>query len=138
MRPCLSFLSWKKFSLLGICFYAASQCLNGVDKFIDLFKPAMHRREPEVSDLIDITQLSHHVGADLRGRDFAATSFDFVNDVVDRLFENEETDVTFLAGFGQTVDELASIERLVGTIAFNDTEIGALDFFIGGIPVSAL
>src|SRR5207249_12097160 len=114
MRPCLSFLRWKKFSLLGICFYAASQRLNGVDKFIDLFKPTMHRGEPQVSDLIDITQLGHHVGANLRGRDFAATSFDFVNDVVDRLFENDEANGTFLAGLGQTVDELTAIERFVG------------------------
>jgi len=98
----------------------------------------MDRREPQVSDLIDITQLGHYVGADLRRRDFTAASLDFMNDVVDRLFENDETDGTFLTGLSQTVDELASIERLVGTIAFDDAEIGALDFFIGGIPISAL
>ena len=61
-----------------------------------------------------------------------------MNDVVDRLFKNDETDRTLLTGLGQTIDELASIEWLVGTIAFDDTEIGALDFFIGGIAISAL
>jgi hypothetical protein len=61
-----------------------------------------------------------------------------MNDVVDRLFENDETDRTFLTGLGQTIDELASIEWLVGAIALDDTEIGALDFLIGGIPISAL
>ena len=98
----------------------------------------MHRREPQVSDLIDITQLGHHVSADLRGSDFAAAGFDFVNNVVDRLFEDDETDRTLLAGLGQTIDELASIEWLVGTITFDDTEVGALDFFIGCVPISAL
>jgi hypothetical protein len=78
------------------------------------------------------------VSADLRRRDFSAASFDFMNDVVDRLFENDETDGTFLTGLGQTIDELASIEWLVGAIALDDTEIGALDFLIGGIPISAL
>ena len=55
-----------------------------------------------------------------------------------RLFENDETDGTFLAGLGQTIHELASIEWLVGTIALDDTEIGALDFLVSGIPISAL
>jgi hypothetical protein len=138
MRPYLSFLRGKKFALLCICLYPASQGLNGVDKFIDLFKPTVHRREPQVSDLVYVAQLRHHVSADLRGRNFAAAGLDFMNDVVDRLFENDETYRTFLASLGQTIDELASIEWLVGTIAFDDTEIGALDFFIGGIAISAL
>src|SRR6476620_2826416 len=138
MRPYLSFLRRKKFALLRICFYSASQRLNGVDKFIDLFKSTMHRREPQVGDLIYVTQLGHYVSADLRRRDFASASFDFMNNVVDRLFENDETDRTFLTGLGQTIDELASIEWLVGAIALDDTEIGALDFLIGGIPISAL
>ena len=138
MRPYLSFLRGKKLALLCICFYPPSQRLDGVDKFIDLFKPPMHRREPQVSDFIDVTQFGHHVSADLRRRDFAATRLDFMNDVVDRLFENDKTDGTFLTGLGQTIDELASIEWLVGTIAFNDTEVGTLDFFIGGVPISAL
>jgi hypothetical protein len=61
-----------------------------------------------------------------------------MNDVVDRLFENDETYRTFLASLGQTIDELASIEWLVRTVALDDTEIGPLDFFIGGIAISAL
>src|SRR5207248_5215220 len=38
---------------------------------------------------------------------------------------------------GQTVDQLAPIKRLMGTIALDHAEIGALDFFVGGIPISA-
>jgi hypothetical protein len=134
----LSFLCGEKFALLRICFYPASQCLNGVDKFIDLFKATVDGRESQVSDLIYVTQLGHHVGADLCRSDFATAGLDFMNDVVDRLFENDETYRTFLASLGQTIDELASIEWLVGTIAFDDTEVGTLDFFISGVPISAL
>src|SRR5262245_45055522 len=100
MRPYLSFLRGKKFALLCICFYPPSQRLNGVDKFIHLFKPAMHRREPQVSDLIYVTQFGHDVSANLRRRNFAAAGLDFMNEIVDRLFENDETDGTFLAGLG--------------------------------------
>src|SRR5262249_34087796 len=110
MRPCLSFLRRKEFPLLRVCFYPASQCLNGVNKFIHLFKSTMHRRESQVRDLIYVTQLGHHVSADLRRRHFPAAGLDFMNDVVDRFFENNEADGTFLAGLGQTIDELASIE----------------------------
>src|SRR6516225_5709955 len=122
----LSFLRGEQFPLLRICFYPASQRLNRVDKFINLLKPTMHGREPQISDLIDITQLGHYVSADLRRRNFAATGFDFVNDVVDRLFKDDETDGTFLTSLGQAIDELATIEWLVGTITFDDTEVGAL------------
>ena len=60
-----------------------------------------------------------------------------VNDIVDRLFQQNETDRTFLARLGQTVDQLASIEWLMGTIALDHAKIGALDFLIGGITISA-
>ena len=96
----LSFLRGEQFPLLRICFYPASQRLNRVDKFINLLKPTMHGREPQISDFIDVTQFGHHVSADLRRRDFAATSLDFMNDIVDRLFENYKTDGTFLTGLG--------------------------------------
>ena len=98
----------------------------------------MHRRESQVSDLVYVAQLGHHVSADLCRSDFAAAGFDFMNDVVDRLFENDETDGTFLTSLGQTIDQFASIEWLVGTIALDDTEIGALDFLLGRISISAL
>src|SRR5204862_2599999 len=42
-----------------------------------------------------------------------------------------------LTGLGQAVDQLTPIERLMRTIALDHTEIGALDFFIRGITISA-
>src|SRR5438045_9428516 len=60
-----------------------------------------------------------------------------VDDIVDRLFQQNETDRTFLARLGQTVDQLPPIERLMGTITLDHAEIGALNFLIGGITISA-
>src|SRR5205823_11164012 len=115
-RPFLAFLRWKKFSLLRVRLYPTTQCLNRVDKFIGLLKTAMDRGETEISDFIDVAQLRHHVGSDLRRSDLASTGFDFMNDIVHRLFQKDETDRTFLTGLGQTVNQLAPIKRLMGTI----------------------
>src|SRR5205085_10663672 len=119
MRP-LAFLCWKKFALLRARFDPPAKSFNRIDEFVGLLKTAMDRGITQIGDLIDVAQFCHDVCPNLGRRLFAAGCFYFVDNIVNGLLKNHETDRPFLESFGQTAYELAPVERLVGSIAFDD------------------
>src|SRR6266404_563509 len=136
MRP-LSFLRWKKFALLRARFDPPPQGFDSIDEFVGLLKTAMDRRITQIGDFIDVAQFCHDVCPNLRRGDLAAGRFYFMNNIVHSLLENDQADRPFLEGLGQTAYEFAPVKGLVRSIALDHPQVGALDFFVSGVAISA-
>src|SRR6187551_1690899 len=104
--------------------------MNGVNKLIDILKTAMNRGVTQIGDFIDPPQFLQDLGPDCRGRDFASARLELVHNFVYSRFKRHKADRAFFACFGHTVDELASVERLMCSVAFDNAEITSLDLLV--------
>ena len=128
----------KKFTLSGIAFDAAAESVDRVNEFVDFGKMPVDRSVTEVRDFIDITQFLQHLRADLSRGDFAATRFQIVNDVVDRLFQGDQTDRSLFKSLRHAAGQLAPVERFVRPVSLHHPQIGALDLLVGSEAVLAI
>ena len=60
-----------------------------------------------------------------------------MNNIVHSLLENDQADRPFLEGLGQTAYQFAPVKGLVGSIALDHPQVGALDFFVSGVAIGA-
>src|ERR1700736_3990398 len=97
----------------------------------------MDRGVTQICDLIDAAQFFEHFRADVSGKNFAAAGLQVMHDFIDELFERQQAGRSFLESFRDAAGEFAALKRLVGAIAFHDSQIGALDFFVSGEAISA-
>src|SRR5713101_7479914 len=60
-----------------------------------------------------------------------------MHDFIDELLERQQAGRSFLESFGDAAGKFTAIERLVRAVAFHDSQIGPLDFFISGEAIAA-
>ena len=97
--------------------------MDGIHKLINILKPLINRGVTQIGDLIDLAQFFEHLRADCRGKNFASASLEFVHNLIHHILEGEETGGTFFKGFGDAASELAPIERLMFSVAFDHAQI---------------
>src|ERR1700754_606625 len=89
---------------------------------------AVHTREPEVGDLIELAQRAEDGEPDLMARDLGgAARTDGLLDAVGELLQRVLVDGAALAGSADSVDDLLAAERLGDPAALDDGEHGLLD-----------
>src|SRR5947209_14309826 len=123
--------------LFCIRFRLPAQGLNGVYELVDVIEPPMDRCVTEIRDLIDRAQSLQNLGADRRRLNFAAAGLEIVHDLIDQLFQGQQTGGTFFESFGNAACEFAPVERLMGSVAFDHAQVRALDFLVSGKSISA-
>src|ERR671916_2615222 len=131
-------LRWKQLALRGVLAHPPSERLDLVRELPHIIEAPMHRRVAQIRHFIDLAQLLHALRADRFARHLAAARLQLVLNFIHRLLERDEADGAFLARFGETVYQLAAFKRLMGAVAFDDAELGALDLLVGGEAVRAL
>ncbi|HEX5177341.1 MAG TPA: hypothetical protein VFV83_09945, partial [Chthoniobacteraceae bacterium] len=89
-------------------------------------------------DLIDLAQFSQYPVADHGGGNFAPARLEFVHNVINRLFERDETDGPFFARFRDAIGEFPAVEDFMSAITFDDPQIRSLDLFVGGVTEGTL
>ena len=102
----------------------------------DMPEALMDGRIADVGHVIDVAQLRQNMQADLARGHLPPACFQLVNNVVHRFFQHEKTDRSLLASLGHTAHQLASIERLVRTVALDDAQVAPLNLLISGIAIS--
>ena len=128
----------EQFGLKRVGFVAPTEGMNLIDETLHILKAAVDRRVAQVGDLIDLAQLFQNLVTDHGGGNFLSARFKFVHDVVDRLFQRHETDRTFVARFRDAAGQFPAVEDFMSPIAFDDSQIRSLDFFVGGVTKGTL
>jgi len=105
--------------------------VNGVNEFIDILEALVHGGVTQIRYFIDPAQFLKHFGADSSGENFASARFELVHDVVNYLFQRHETGRALFKSFRNAGGKFAPIKRLMRSVAFHDTQVRALDFFVG-------
>ena len=110
--------------------------LKGLDffeKVADFLELAVNGGVAHVGDGVEGVEFVHGHGSDEFGADFPfVAGFELVDYGFGGFLKGGDADGTFFAGFEQAVEEFLLIEGLMAPVAFNDSELDALDLLVCG------
>ena len=118
---------------------AVLEFLDFADEFTDVFELAVDRYVAHVGDWVDVVEFVHDFDADDVGGAFGEVVLvKLCEDFFDCAVESLHRDGAFFAGFDEAAEEFFAVEGLAGTVAFDDSQLGALNLLVGGVTVLAL
>ena len=109
--------------------------MNGIDELIDILKSLIHGRVTQIGHFIDRAEFFEHFRANHRRQNFAATGFQFVDNLVHNILQRKKTRRTFFKRFRDAGGQFTPIKRFMCSIALHNTEVRALDLLISGVAI---
>lgn len=127
------------FPILGWAPLLQSQVLNFGDKLFDLAELSVDGGKSDVGYFVEHTQPDHDGFADRFGGNFPIVHLgEFADDIFNYSLDGFPADRTLFTSPFEPGEDLPFVEVLVMAVPFDDSDILAFNFFVGGESVAAI
>ncbi len=112
---------------------------DDIIEFADVLKLTINGSIADKGNGVDFLEPGHHLRTDHAARKLLEPfGGQFIDDLLDRSFENLERDGAFFAGLNESGKNLLPFERLTCAISLDDEHVAALNLFVGRKTVPAI
>jgi len=129
---------FEEFRLEGAPLVPFAEGLDFLDELTDVLEASVDGSVADVSDLIELVEGVHHLGADEVGGDLALKIlFERLKNIVRGFLEHLEGYGALFAGLAHAAEKFVAVEGFAAAVTFEDAKVLAFDFFVGGETLAA-